>query len=245
MKLEFNDAIIDVPVSWADIALGDYERWFMKQPETKTEYVEFVAAICKVDTEVLLDAPIDVFNILADTVGFVFREDFEPANRIEIDGQKYSVAFSDELTLAEWVDVETVLESESETKISELLAILCRPAGEKYDAKTAEARRDTFRRLPCDRVMPLIAFFLHKKAESEKILHLFSTVKDRTDQLLKDINHFAESGGGIRSLPIWQRIKYTVLIRFWKNRLSKFSDFFSTGWTKPRPKKNRRNFFNR
>lgn len=239
MKLEFNDTVIHVPASWAEITLGDYERWFMKQPQTKLEYVEFIAAICKVETDVLLDSPTQVFNIIVDTLGFIFEENFEPSNRIEVDGQKFAVSFSDELTLAEWVDVESVLESESDTKISELLSILCRPYGEKYDAKTAETRRDMFRSMPCDKVMPLIAFFLRRKAESEKILHLFSTVKDQTGRLLKDISHFAESGDGIKSLPIWQRIKYTVLMKFWKRRLSKFSDSFSTAPTKPQPKKNR------
>lgn len=245
MKLECNDTVLHVPASWAEITLGDYERWFMKQPETKMEYVEFVAAICKVEPDVLLDSPAQVFNIIVDTLGFVFQENFEPANAIEIDGQRFSVAFSEELTLAEWVDVESVLEGESDTKISELLSVLCRPYGERYDAKTAESRRELFRNLPCDRVMPLVAFFLRRKAESDRISHLFSTVKDRTDLLLADINRFAESGDGIRSLPIWQRIKYTVLMKYWKRRLSKFSDSFSTAPTKPQPKKNRRSFFSR
>jgi len=231
MKLEFNDTVLHVPASWAEITLGDYERWFMKQPESKMEYVDFIAAICKVESCVLLDSPTQVFNIIVETLSFVFQENFEPANRVEIDGQKYSVSFSEELTLAEWVDVESVLDGESDTKISELLSVLCRPYGEKYDAKTSESRRETFRSLPCDRVMPLVAFFLRRKAESEKILHLFSTVKDQTDQLLADINHFAASGDGIKSLPIWQRIKYTVLMKYWKRQLSKFSDSFSTGWT--------------
>jgi len=245
MKLEFNGTTLNIPTSWSDIKLGEYEKWFMCEPKEQMEYVEFVANICKVDTQILLQSPAQVFSIMIDALSFISEQDFAPVNYTEIDGKKYFVSFSDELTLAEWVDVESVLESESETKISEILAILCRPAGEKYDTQTADLRKDVFRNLPCDKVLPLIAFFLFKKKQSEKISNLCSTVKDRTDQLVRDISHFAESGDGIKSLPIWQRIKYYFLTRYLKKRLSKFSDSFSTEWIKPQPKKSRLSFFNR
>jgi len=245
MEIEINGTLLNVPTSWAEIELGDYEKWFMKQPQTQMEFVDLVAGICKVETGLLLDETTGVFNVAAGMLSFIMDEDFEPENKVEIEGQEYWVSFSDELTLAEWVDVETVLESESETKISELLAILCRPAGEKYDTKVAESRRGIFRSLPCDKVLPMIAFFLRRKNESGKILDLYSTVKDRTGLLLRDISLFAGNGGGIKSLPIWQRIKYTVLLKFLKRRLSKFSDSFSTAWTKPQRKKSRQNSSNR
>lgn len=245
MKLEFNGTTLEVPTSWSDIELGEYEKWFMCEPKEQMEYVEFVANICKIEPQTLLESPTQVFNIMVEALSFISNQDFEPVNYIKIDGEKYFVSFSDDLTLAEWVDVEGVLESESESKVSEILAILCRPAGEKYDTTVADRRKDVFRSLPCDKVLPLIAFFLHKKRQSEKILSLCSMVKDQTDQLVKDINHFAESGDGIKSLPIWQRIKYYFLTRYLKKRLSKFSDSFSTGWTKHQPKRNRLNFFNR
>ncbi len=245
MKLEFNGTTLDIPTSWSEIKLCDYERWFMSEPKEQMEYVEFVANVCQVEAQTLLDSPSEVFNIMVEAISFISDQDFEPVNHVEIDGKKYFVSFSDDLTLAEWVDVEAVLDGDSDTKISETLAILCRPAGEKYNTKTAHGRKDVFRNLTCDKVLPLIAFFLYKKRESETILNLCSMVKARIDQLLKDTNLLAESGDGIKSLPIWQRIKYYFLMRYLKKRLSKFSDSFSIEPTKPQPKKSRLSLFSR
>lgn len=245
MKLEFNGTTLEIPASWNEIKLGDYEKWFMCEPKGQMEYVEFVANICKTDTKILLESPAQVFDTMVQALSFISDQDFEPVNHIEIDGEKYFVPLSEDLTLAEWVDVETVLDSESDTKISEILAILCRPAGEKYDTQTAEKRKEVFRNITCDKVLPLVAFFLFRKRQSEKISNLCSTVKDRIGLLAKDINRFAESGDGIRSLPIWQRIKYYFLMKFLKRRLSKFSDSFSTASTSRLPKRNRLNFFSR
>lgn len=245
MKLEFDDHVLEVPSSWNDIKLRDYERWFMFEPKDQMEYVQFVASVCGTQADVLLNAPTQVFNTLVEAISFISHQDFEPKNHIEMDGEKYFVSFSDDLTLAEWVDVESTLDSESESKISEVLAILCRPVGEKYNTKTADTRKEVFRNLPCDKVLPLIAFFLYKKRQSEKILNLYSMAKDRTDQLQKAISHFVENGDGIKSLPIWRRIRYYFLIRSLKKQLSKYSDFFSTEPTKPLPKKNKRSLFNK
>lgn len=245
MKLEFDDHSLEIPTGWNEIKLADYERWFMTEPKDQMEYVQFVSGICGTDADILLNAPTQVFNIIVEAISFIANQDFQPVNYIEIEGEKHFVSFSDDLTLAEWVDVEATLESESQSKISEILAILCRPVGEKYNTKTAEKRKEVFRQLTCDKVLPLIAFFLFKKRQSEKILSLCSTVKDRTDQLLKDINHFAESGDGIKSLPIWQKIKYYFLTRYLKRQLSKYSDSFSTEWTRQQPKRSKPSLFSK
>lgn len=216
MKLEFDNHTLQVPTAWSEVRLCDYERWFMIEPKDQMEYVHFVANICATEPDVLLNAPTQVFNIIAEAISFISDQDFAPVNYVEIDGEKYFVPFSDDLTLAEWVDVESTLEGQSQSKISEVLAILCRPLGEKYNTKTAEQRKEVFRNLTCDKVLPLVAFFLFKRKQSETILNLYSMVKDRTDLLLRDINHFVADGVGTKSLPIWQKIKYYFLTRYLK-----------------------------
>lgn len=224
IKIEFNDVTIKVPDCWADIKLCDYEKWHLSKPETKAEYVQYVADVCGIDVNVLLEAPTQVFDIITENIRFVFDNEFEPANKITIDRQDYFVSLSDKLTLGEWVDIEAILGSDSPHKLSEMLGVLCRPAGEKYNIENTAARTGMFKSQPCDKVLPLISFFLFKKRESEQILRHYSTVLDQANQFLKDTETFVINGGGIKLLPIWQRIRYIYLVRSLKKQLSKFSD---------------------
>ncbi|MFV0538861.1 MAG: hypothetical protein ACK5M3_16080, partial [Dysgonomonas sp.] len=222
--------------------LSDYEQWFNTRPANKMEYIHFVADICKIDADMLLDSPTQLFDILSDSIAFVFDTEATPAAKVAIDGTDYYIAPSDKLTLGEWVDIEATLDSDSKTKISELLAIVCRPIGEEYNADRIAARKEMFRNLSCDKALPLISFFLFKKNESEAILNHFSTVLTQADQFLKGIKHFVKNGDGIKRLPIWQRIRYTYLTRSLEKQLSKYSDFYSTATIKQEPKKSNTNW---
>lgn len=228
IQIEFNDTKISVPDCWQDITLGDYEKWFMQKPDDKLGYIRLVADICKIDTDLLLDSPTPLFEVISQTISFVFDTDVAPSHKVKIDRTEYFISLSDKLTLAEWVDVEAVLDSRSQTKISELLAIVCRPLAEKYNADTIELRKEQFRNLSCDKALPLLSFFLHKKKESETIFNHYSTVREQAALFLKDTKNFVENGAGIKQLPIWQRIRYTCLMKSLEKQLSKFSDFSFT-----------------
>jgi hypothetical protein len=229
LQIEFNDQKISVPQSWADLCLADYEKWFKHHPEDKMEYVHFIAGICKLDSEWLLHSPTQLFDAISEAVSFAFDTDFEPATRVNIDGRDFFISPSDELTLGEWIDVEETFNGDSETKISETLAIVCRPAGESYHPDTAAVRQETFRNLPCEKALPLLAFFLYKKKKSEEISLHYSMVVAQANRFLKDTKTFVINGGGIKQLPIWQRIKFIYLTRLLRKQLSKFSDSSFTG----------------
>lgn len=228
IKVEFNDVKIEVPESWKDIKLAEYEKLYLHHPQTKQEQVAFIAGVCGIDVNLLLDSPAQVFNTIAGIVDFVFDSELPPAANVKIDGTEYFISLADKLTLGEWIDVENIITGDSETRLSEMLAILCRPVGEKYNPDLAAGRAAMFRNLSCDKALPLISFFLSKKRESEAILNHYSTVMAQADQFLKDTKTFAINGGGIKLLPIWQRIRYTYLIRSLEKQLAKSSDFSST-----------------
>lgn len=238
IKIKFDDLTLHVPDSWQDITLSQYEKWHAHKPATKLEYVRYVADVCGIEADVLLDAPSQLFDVVADTISFVFDNEFEPSNKIEIDSTDYYISFADKLTLGEWVDVDDTIAGDSTTKMADMLAILCRPIGEKYDPDTAEERKKLFRNITCDKALPLINFFLFKKKQSDAILNHYSTVMAQAGQFLKDTKTFVQSGDGIRRLPIWQRIRYTYLTRLLEKELSKCSDFSSTAPTRHAPKKN-------
>ncbi|MDU1891422.1 MAG: hypothetical protein E6767_12105 [Dysgonomonas sp.] len=229
LKIDFNNHKFNVPASWQDVKLGDYEKWFMNIPQDKAGYIHFVADICHIDPDLVLNSPTELFDALTEATSFLNNTDFDPSDKIVIDGKDYFASFYDKLTLGEWIDIEETLTGDSQTKISELLAIVCRPLHEEYDTDIIADRKELFRNLSCDKVMPLVAFFLHKKKESDAILSHYSAVVAQANRFLKDTKTFVVNGDGIKLLPIWQRIRYTYLIRLLEKQLSKFSGFSSIG----------------
>ncbi|NDV69199.1 hypothetical protein [Dysgonomonas sp. 25] len=231
-KIEFEGKTINVPQSWDEILFGEYEKWYFQQPKTQSEHIEFIAQLCKVDEAWLMSAPPQLFESIAGSLGFMFEDSIAPSESVSIAGEKYAVSYGDKLTLGEWVDVENCFEGERENRLSEVLAILCRPVGEKYNPDNTEARSAVFRGLPCSQVLPLLAFFLHRNQSFCKISNLYSTTVTQANRFVRDIEHLVQSGGGTKRLPIWQRIKYTFLMKSLKKRLSKFSDSYSTAPTR-------------
>lgn len=228
MKIEFDGVKINVPNSWNDITLEEYEKLYLLKPETKLEYIQYVADVCKIDAKLLINSPTQLFDIVSNAIQFIFDNDFEPVNNVVVDETEYFISFSDKLTLGEWVDIDSIIESDSETKLSEMLAVLCRPIGEKYNPDLTEERKKLFQSLPCDKILPLVSFFLLKKRKSEEILSHCLTVMDQANRFLKDTKSFAQSGVGIKLFPTWQMIRYYFLMRSLKKQLLKFSDSYYT-----------------
>lgn len=230
IKLIFENQTVSVPESWSDIRLCDYERWFDTQPQSRIDQVKLIAQICNMSADTLLQNPTQLFDTICDTLAFVFEEYKGGAkNEIRIDNNRYIISFTDELTLAEWVDVESVFAADdsSQSYLSDILAILCRPAGEVYDSAKSDLRKQLFRELTMDKILPLLAFFLLRNERFQIASSHYSEVKEMADQYLRHIQIFVENGVGIRSLPIWQRIKYYFLMRSLKKQLSKYSDSYS------------------
>lgn len=229
VTITFDDLQITVPQSWSDIKLGDYQKWFMQEPRNRIEQVELVASICNLDVNLLLDNPVQIFDTIYDIVKFAFDEFNEtPANSIVMDGKKYMISSTDELTLAEWVDLEATFTDDSSTRLSGILSILCRPIGESYDSKLSDTRKELFCNLTMDKALPLLAFFLQRRERYLIVSNLYSQALQQGKQYLRLMQNFVENGDGIKSLPIWQRIKYYFLMKYYKRRLLKFSGFFST-----------------
>ena len=231
MKLKFDNICISVPQKWSEITLGDYEQWHNDTPESNSDYMRMMATICKTDINTLMNAPAGIFDELSKVLNFINNTQVEATRQIDIDGETYSIATTDKLTLGEWVDIDSILNSNSTTKISEMLAVVCRPLGETYNADTINGRKELFRSLGCDKALALISFFLRKKKKSEEISNLYSEVVAQANQFVQDTEHFVTNGDGIKQLPIWQRIKYTYLMKYLKKQLSKFSEFYYTGST--------------
>ncbi len=236
LRIKIGDVYGYIPRSWSEITLGDYEQWSLCQADSEAGYLQLMAAICKIDVAVLKSISMDDFEVIREALRFVSETEVEPSPHIEIGGQQFSVSPSDKLTLGEWVDIDTIMASDSHTKISEMLAVVCRPAGEDYDPEKSQQRYDLFRSLTCDKALAPVNFFLLRKKKSDEILNLYSEVVEQAVRFVRDTDRFVTNGDGIKLLPIWQRIRYTFLIRSLKKRLSKFSGSSSIASTSRVPK---------
>lgn len=228
-KIKLQDRKISIPTGWHEVTLGDYEKWYFKGEQTGLSgQVDYMADICQIEVPELMDAPAKVYETFSKTVSFLVNADFEATQKVTINGTEYFISLSDEIVLGEWVDIDAVLGNEdSNTKLSDLLAIVCRPVGEEYDHSLAAKRAELFRQQSCEKMLPLVSFFLRKEDRLNEILHHSSQVVAAASRFLEDTKTFAASGDGIKRLPIWQQTRYSYLIKSLEKQLSKFSDSYS------------------
>lgn len=237
VQIEYKTVKIDVPENWGDITLGFYETFYTKKPETARERVALVAKVCKVEPDLLLAWPAEVFNRIVERIDFLFKDNpIPPSPYVEADGVKYIVPIEDELSLGAWVDADEA-QKKGESVLSDILSIVCRPVGEAYDYKNNEVRRAMFAALPVSKVLGVLAFFLHCKAVLDRRTAVYMKLAQAYGQLPQSLKPFLSPGAGIRLSRIWPILKYRALMLLLYFRLRKCLRSYSTAKTKITPKR--------
>lgn len=235
--IEYNTVKIEVPESWNDITLGFYETFYTEKPETARERAALVAKICKVEADLLLSWPAEVFNRIVEYIDFLFKDNQATPNPIvKVGDVNYIVPIEEQLSLGAWVDADEV-QKKGENVLSNILAIVCRPAGEPYDYKNNETRRSMFAALPVSNVLAVLAFFLHCKTVLDRRTMAYMNLAQAHDRLPRNIKHFLSHGGGIKLSQIWLIIKYQALILLLRYQLRKFLRSCNTVRIKITPKR--------
>lgn len=236
VELEYEGVKINVPQSWEDIKLGFYETFYKTKPVTTRERVAFVATVCKVDPEVMLAWPAQVFDMIVGYVGFLFQDNpAAPSPYVTVDGTRYIVPIEEDLTLGAWVDADDAQKSETAV-LSTVLAIVCRPAGEPYDYKNNEARAAMFAALPVSEVLGVLAFFLQCANVLKRRTLAYTNLLALADQLPRSIKSFRSPGAGIKLSRIYPIMRYYALMILLAYRLRKFSQTYNTEKIKTRQK---------
>lgn len=234
IALEYNKVKISVPENWDDITVRAYETFCAAKPVTARERVSVVAGVCGMEADLLLSWPVEVFNKIVDYVDFLFGDNpAPPAPCIDVQGVRYVVSVEDKLTLGEWVDIDTV-QKEGVNVLSNVLSIICRPAGEEYNADNNEKRAAMFAALPVSKVQGVLAFFLHCKNASDQRTEVYSKLTALYDRLPRTTLASLGRGDGTRSLPIWRATGYCILTALLRYRLRRFLHSSNTGKTRKR-----------
>lgn len=235
--IEYEGVRIFVPDSWDDVPLGVYETFCGDDPATARDRVALVAKICGVDTDLLLSWPAEIFNRIVGLIGFLFKDNpASPNSAVEIDGVRYVVPMEDELSLGAWVDADAV-QKRGERILSGVLAIVCRPSGEKYDDRNNEMREAMFAALPVSKVLPVLAFFLQCKTVSDLRTEAFTRMEEILDLLPRNFATFVRRGDGTRLSRIWQAVRLWILTGLLSYRLRRFIRSSCTSKTGSAPTK--------
>jgi len=235
VRIEYDKVEIEVPESWDDITLGFYETFYAEKPGTTRERAAYVAKICRTDADWLLSRPVEVFNRIVEYIGFLFKDNpVSPVPYVETGGVRYTVPVEDEMSLGAWADADEI-QKKGENILSNILAVVCRPAGEVYDYKNNETRRAMFAALPVGKVLGVLAFFLRCKTVSDQRTVAYTKLARAYGRLPQNIKPFPSPGAGIRLSRIWPALKYYVLMRLLNCRLRKFLRSCNTVKTKIPP----------
>lgn len=219
--IEYNGEVIEVPTSWEEIKLKDYENFYTVKPETIREKVALVAQICNVDPVKLMEQPTEVFNAMLESTRFIFQEPprIESA-KVKVDGQTFVIPIEEKLSLGAYIDADETMKA-GENIFSGVLAVVCRPEGEKYNPELTEQRTAAFGELPMSQVWPLLAFFLRCKSGLDQRTTAFINLVALVESLPPSIGPSLRLGGGIKLSQMLLKIKYYFLIKLLNYRLQR------------------------
>lgn len=239
VTIEYNGHKVNVPTSWDEVTVGDYEAFYLDKPDTARERVALVAKICKTEVDILLGWPADAFNIIVEKIGFLFKDNpAEPNPSVEVDGVTYVVPIEDKLSLGAYVDADEVQKGD-EAVISNLLAIVCRPAGEEYNYENNETRAAMFAALPVSKVQGVLAFFLHCKHVLDERTKAFTNLAQVVGSLPLSIRGSRRLGGGIKLSQTWRAMRYYALMMLLNWRLRKLLRSYNIDAIKITPKRHK------
>lgn len=235
--IEYLNQKIDVPENWEEITLKDYEGFYKQKPKDIREKVLLVANICKVDPELILSWPAEVFPIIVEAAKFLFFDPVaEPKAGVKVDGVTYVIPIEEKLSLGEYIDADEVQKA-GENVLSNILAIVCRPHGETYDPDKNEERAEMFANLPMSEIQPLLSFFLKCKNALEKHTKAYSCLTEAA-ALLPPVTQILQSRGpGTNLSQIWQILKYGILTALLRRQLRQLSRSHSLPGIKIKRKK--------
>lgn len=195
---------IEIPEKWEDVSLEKFiQLQSLYQDENKPTIKEIISVLSEIPLDELNQYPALVIEKIADKIDYLKEEiTQEVLNYIDIDGERYQINYMEELKFGEYVDVQTVLDSDR-TNFPAILGILCRKEGEIYNddfiALKLNKRIEMFSKQPITKIYPLIGFFLNLYLLSPNNIQSFSQkLKDQANHILTATEDLARSGTGLK-----------------------------------------------
>lgn len=218
MKENLNFGVWMVPTSWEEVTLKQLTEIEKLQEEEKVDSISVLAVLTKHSRDEVSNLPLQFVDKMVEKLDFLqSAPDVKPSNKIEIDGVEYVVNVKEKLTFGEFVSTQTALDGDKHC-YAQLLAILCRKAGEVYDSKfeneVLPERIELFNNASCTKALAVTAFFF----SILQILNLPSQQSSMAQAcrslIQENISNLEESGVGSRLRTKWQIRKLRKLDKY-------------------------------
>lgn len=213
-KTKFN---INMPLSWEEISLEMFQEISkLYDNDKKPTITDILSVLTNIKKEDIENYPLEVIEVLISQAQYIQSTPTnEIKNEIIVDGEKYFINYENELRFKEFVDAQTLIESNNRDYAS-LLAILCRKPGELYDdeyiAKEFDKRVEMFNKQPITNILPVVNFFLNYWVVLEKTSkESLTTIKEAASQYLVHIENSLRSGIGKKRFSKSQMKKLQTL----------------------------------
>jgi hypothetical protein len=227
--IKLNDVLYNIPTSWEELSLGEFERItpilekMQDEPVKLRGLLKIVCNLLTIPQEVLLEAPKSVFNLIVKELDFLFdssRQKYKAVKEVKIGGVKhYFPTEASAINTGQFIDIEEMIQQPE--LYSNILAILLLPAGAKHNAKDFYSRKDKIKGLPMSEALPLINFFLSSGENYIKTMQGFLMAKTTGLQHLQRLESLVKNGDGIAHLRAFQRMTYLKWIQLLKSQLLK------------------------
>lgn len=240
-----------VPNDWSQItlkkfqAIQDYYEGITG--DTHFDIRQVLHILCDKTIDEVNQLPSEFLDMILEKLTFLQEQpkQDEPRNYININGEKYSIHFENQLKTGEYIAADTVLKNDK-NNIALLLAILCRKEGEIYDSKfeneIVPQRQKMFEEQKVMDVMPIAAFFLTLYGQSVMLSQLFMAVEDALNNTRSSIES-SEKLTVFRKLYLkWQITQLQKSLKSTSNTSKTHSHSLRTLSRKVKWKKWKRNF---
>lgn len=208
-KTKFN---INMPLGWHEITLEMFQEISkLYDNDKKPAVIDILSVLTNIKKEDIENYPLEVVDVLISQAQYIQSTPTnEVKNEIIIDGEKYFINYENELRFKEFVDAQTLIESNNRDYAS-LLAILCRKQGElytdEYISKEFNKRVEMFNKQPITKILPIVNFFLNYWVVLEKTSkESLTTIKEAANKYLEHIENSLRSGLG-RNVSMRFRMK--------------------------------------
>ena len=194
---------IHVPTSWDEVTLETYQKieeyYDTITGDSRFNLMDVLHIFIDKDKDYIMALPSEFLDIILEKLSFLLTpmKEFEPSNKIEIDGETYMVNVRNKLKTGEYIASDSILKDDKHNYAA-ILAILCRKPNEIYDLKfeneIAPERIKMFEKQPITKIMPIIAFFLGLYGLSVMTSQLYSQVEAAIDLTRRSIETSAKNG---------------------------------------------------
>lgn len=219
------DGVVDfqewnVPRSWDEVTLKQFQNVekLFDEKESNFTITEVLQAFTDKPKDEIDALPLEFSEKMIGMLSFVYdRIDYgEPHNYIDIDGERYTIHFENQLRTGEYIAADAVIKADPHNYAG-ILAILCRKEGEVYDShfenEVLPSRVEMFEKLPVTKIMPVVGFFLNLSLVLLNNSQLYSMAEEAIASILSSIKTSHNIGVLQRHYMLWQTKKLRKLLR--------------------------------